>query len=693
MTPATASILVDEQRVLTAVDQFGRIRPEVIWSSSDELVAGIATDEDGIVSAAGIAGGNATITATLGSETATMTLTVYTGLSLPTGTPRWLAPSHGGILASDTVIANTPGDADAIYSIEYANIDYLNKQATIRAYGVDGSENWFGALPVGDDEVVANVMPHAAGGIVAVLRTYSVEPIPAAVVRYSGDSGGNWRYESGAWQMKAVTGSDGTVFVVEDLVGQGNRSQVVVLNGTTGAVIARRLLPQFIITQEMSAPNPPLVNALGANPIGFVADSNGHARFIISHGEEYITYSGYNGWVEYNLDLYDVAPDGSVTITQLDSLTHNPFTSHNYYLRAESITPDGDGVLATYVRREGSSQDEQWKGKYFGLTNNSFDLPGPWKPTVSTHDGFGIGRGTEIADPLVARNLRTGALHWQNSAEGDAILALDGGGGVIADTAGGLRTINSLGASDPVEAVGATTGAYAFGRFHVQGANGAIAAIPWKPLDDATAFNQQGPGTNLSASPDSRDYGIFAKGHEAGTAGVIGQNHVSIRIVPRNQKDWSDHVVWGSLFRPYVGKARLDVLGELRFITLGASQGPGDIPFPCDGFTDAALLVTRVNSKTDISLKAVRPEDFARLLTLPASENEKIETLLSKAYAYQDDLDYECIPLSFSDGYNSNSWARGLLEASGMVPPLFPTVSGGYTGWTKPVPAIHFQIH
>ena len=683
VTPVSASILVDEQRVLTAVDQFGRLRPEVMWSSSDELVAEIATDEDGVVSAAGVASGTATITATLGSETATMALIVYTGSSLPTGTPRWAAPSRGGIVASDTIIAGTFGGADAIYSIEYATPAYAgNKDATVRAYGVDGSENWFGALPVGSDEVVTNVLNSALGGVVAVLRTYSEQPIPAAVIRYTGESGGNWRYQSGAWQMKAVTGGDGTVFVVEDLVGPLNRSQVVVLNGATGAVIAKQLLPQFIQSVEYTAPNPLGIYAFLADPVGFVADSRGHARFLLTYGQEYITVTGIGGWTEYNVDLYDAAPDGSITSTQLDSVTHNPSTSY-YYVRGESLTPDDDGVLAVYIRQDGSSQDVQWKGKYFGATNGSFDLPGPWKPTVSTHDGFGIGRGTEIADPLVARNLRTGALHWQSSAEGNAILALDGGGGVIADTAGGLRAINPLGASDPVEAVGATAGAYAYGRFHVQGANGAIAAISWKPLDDATAFTSDGSAPMVIAAAR---YGVIAKSHYV----VPPYKHAAIRIVPRNQDRWlAATFPDGSVnpWRTYFAAPKMRRYGELAFATIGGGPSGGSWLDPL------GYLETRFNSDTDINKDSVDP--IARLSV--GIEDTAIAQLFSLASAFDNQtLDYEPTPQSFTDGYNSNSYLRGLLRAAQLPEPAFPMVFPGespfFPGWFKPVPNVYFGV-
>jgi alpha-tubulin suppressor-like RCC1 family protein len=343
VTPNSAAILVTERRVLSAVDQFGRVPLDVNWSSSDESVATISVDEDGIVFAVGEAPGVATITAGLDGETATMTLTVYAGISLPVGTPRWTAPSRTGIAATETIFTSDFGGLDAIYSIEYATPSFNgNKHATVRSYGVDGVENWFGRLPVGDDETITKVMPHGLGGIVSVLHTYADPPVPAAIVRYSGTDDSNWRYESGAWRMQAVTGADGTVFVVEEPSGTAYAPQLAVLNGQTGTVIARHSLPISSFITDSSA-SPQVIN-----PVGFTADAAGHARFILKHG--YSRFSSVDGGsVSQTLDLYDVAADGTVTTTQLDSLTRAPASS-NYYLRPESITPDSDGVLALFVR-------------------------------------------------------------------------------------------------------------------------------------------------------------------------------------------------------------------------------------------------------------------------------------------------------------------------------------------------------
>ena len=323
-----------------------------------------------------------------------------------------------------------------------------------------------------------------------------------------------------------------------------------------------------------------------------------------------------------------------------------------------------------YVRREGSSQAEQWKGRYFGTTNSTFDLSGPWKPTVSTQDGFGIGRGTEVTDPLVARNLRTGALHWQNSVVGNAVIALDGGGGAVRDDLGGFRSIEADGSMGAIENVGVGPGPFAFGRLHVRDANQSLQSVPWKPLDDATAFFDQGTGA-MVATP--LQYGVFAKGH---TVVFDSTKHVSIRLVPRNQQRWREDSVWGSFFLKTE-----KVMGDLYYATLGAGPVPDGT---CPNTT--SLLGAAINRPAD---RLAKQEHLQQLPLWPRLEDDRISTMLAKTFNFQTNLDYDCVPLALFGGYNSNSWARGLLEVSDVPLPSFPLLTT-YYGWSKPVPPAHF---
>ena len=254
-----------------------------------------------------------------------------------------------------------------------------------------------------------------------------------------------------------------------------------------GNTIVKQILPQFISKTQLSSGI--LTDEPPSNPAGLMVDARGHARFMIAHGQRFASRS--DNWVEYALDLYAVAPDGSMQAIRLDSIPRRQLTvSSDYYLRTEALVPDGEGMLALYSKRDGS-QGEQWHGKYLGASRSAFTLPEPWRPTVSTYDGFGVGRNPSLAGPLVARNLRTGALHWQRSIAGIAMLGITGGGAAVRDDLGGVRMVEATGPMEDVDDLAIGPGQYVGARFHVRDAYHTLRAVVWKPLNDATVYTAE----------------------------------------------------------------------------------------------------------------------------------------------------------------------------------------------------------
>jgi len=68
-------------------------------------------------------------------------------------------------------------------------------------------------------------------------------------------------------------------------------------------------------------------------------------------------------------------------------------------------------------------------------------------------------------------------------------------------------------------------------------------------------------------------------------------------------------------------------------------------------------------------------------------ENVVIEDLFSADAGYSDDLEYELFPQASVDGYNSNSYTHGLLNAVGLIA---PTPTHNVPGYSKPVPSTKF---
>ena len=167
--------------------------------------------------------------------------------------------------------------------------------------------------------------------------------------------------------------------------------------------------------------------------------------------------------------------------------------------------------------------------------------------------------------------------------------------------------------------------------------------------------------------PNGRE--IYAATHRI--AG-IGPQHGKIVIVPRDQDRWK-----GTIF--------FNKSGELpdgrRYITIGGGPDEGTA-------LNRGKLIGDLNRPTDLDLSGnVR----STLLNLPKgmSEDTVIGNLVSQTENYQDDLDYDLAPGGLdNDGYNSNSFARGILDAAGLNSRTFKDLVGG----DKPVPKGCFTL-
>ncbi|KAA0248672.1 hypothetical protein FBQ97_21440, partial [Acidobacteria bacterium ACD] len=165
--------------------------------------------------------------------------------------------------------------------------------------------------------------------------------------------------------------------------------------------------------------------------------------------------------------------------------------------------------------------------------------------------------------------------------------------------------------------------------------------------------------------PDGRE--IYAAVQHVGNIPFRGSAyHVAIVIVPRDQNRWAGH-------KPFT------MGNERKYGTLGA--GPSGVP-PFLG-----RLESNENRKRDANPSPDVKVEWAEVDLKGRDENEVIEDLLAADRGYQDNLNYDLFPKLGTDGYNSNSYASGLLLAVGVMPPLMSVAVPGYD---KPVPASAF---
>jgi hypothetical protein len=101
---------------------------------------------------------------------------------------------------------------------------------------------------------------------------------------------------------------------------------------------------------------------------------------------------------------------------------------------------------------------------------------------------------------------------------------------------------------------------------------------------------------------------------------------------------------------------------------LGAGPIPENAVDACIG----SLLVAGINRTRDWEVPPLNPPGLERLPISPTEEDNFIGRLIQLQMNYPNSLDYECDPAPFTDGYNSNSYARGLLEAAKLPILRFP---------------------
>jgi hypothetical protein len=240
ITPATRTLLVDEVADLTVVDDFGMPASSATWSSSDVSVATV--DATGRVTA--VAEGTATVTANAGILSATASVTVVSGTSLPAGTSRWGMPSASGFFMQSPVYTHRIGTGPDVFVVEQDN-DFL-APPSLRALAAEGETLWIEAAPG------APRFGDSHGGVVTEVRNAEGDSVGLARLGPPGTL--PWRYESRGGPGSAAQAADGTIYLVERVMGataQGGTvldTFIVVIDGATGAVRARLPQPRSIFT-------------------------------------------------------------------------------------------------------------------------------------------------------------------------------------------------------------------------------------------------------------------------------------------------------------------------------------------------------------------------------------------------------------------------------------------------------------
>jgi hypothetical protein len=705
ISPATMTMIMGETRRLSVHDEYDRRVIGGTWTVSNPSVAEVIV-ENNEVSVRAVGSGQATLMLARDALTAQATVDVLLAGSTPlSGTTLWsLTPAtpdpvlRGEVLRALWVDAPDGVEHPSLFFVDEgmewdATWEWIRpweRPTRIRATTVDGRELWEHVI---DGPILRQVASDNHGGITVLLESWydyddNARFYPDTIRRIDGFTGAvSWEYA--AAYTNASTSSlsefaihpDGRVFVVEDGGGPDNITDLISLDGASGLQF-RWSLPGGVVSDGPTAAiaTHPLVREDGSvvllsNRWGITSEvqlvtlpsAGGQLSLQAVNG----TAANWTGIVALN--GYRIMPDGQGGLL----ITNNVFEKHagdgtsawrldtNYVVSARvNLAAPGFGETGTvyhadyvlaedgaYALFEGQGQTGYWaKAVAFDpvnltVTSQAFlSMPGVLPRYLQTRMALG-GGGVYISGPFEA---------YAVNASVDA--SAFGAGGNAAHVAAEEWTGWSGG---PATAIGG----------HV--------------VHAVTTYSQPQGGRGHKEQ-DPR-LGIFGKTHDVG---FLGTRHIAIRIAPSNQPYWRQQA-------PTMFSKRDSFSGDHYFGMLGAGPIPENAVDACIG----SLLVAGINRTRDWEVPPLNPPGLERLPISPTEEDNFIGRLIQLQMNYPNSLDYECDPAPFTDGYNSNSYARGLLEAAKLPILRFPGWKYGplsdprYAGWQKPVPPQHFAPH
>jgi len=201
LAPTSITMLVGDTHAIMATNAQGQSVTGLAWSSSDNTIVSLSTDDPPILTA--VAAGRATITA----GNASADVTVYAGTSLPIGTVQW----------------SNPGDGSGVYQIVPAvpsnsgvDVFAFNASGTVSAITADGTTAW--TANINDNSAV----PDFLGGLVVLGNpVQELDPM-------TGQPNPGYTSVSGENLYNVAPHTDGTIFVVDG-------DQVVGVDPASGA--------------------------------------------------------------------------------------------------------------------------------------------------------------------------------------------------------------------------------------------------------------------------------------------------------------------------------------------------------------------------------------------------------------------------------------------------------------------------
>ena len=207
LAPNFMSMVVGDTRSIQALDPTGQSVTGLTWTSSDTTVATLSTDDPPMITA--VAPGSITLSA--GSASAS--LDVFLGPTLPTGTKIWSNSGDGTPVIS--IVPAVPS------STGVADIFALQQSGNVQAIKADGTVGWTTSVGLNN-----TLLPDFQGGLVVANQNSS----PASVQKLDGMTGQAYpayNFSNPNGPPPTLVHTDGTIFTVDN-------NAIVGINPTTG---------------------------------------------------------------------------------------------------------------------------------------------------------------------------------------------------------------------------------------------------------------------------------------------------------------------------------------------------------------------------------------------------------------------------------------------------------------------------
>jgi hypothetical protein len=467
IAPARRTLLVGQSITMSARDEGGFVQAGLTWSSDNAAVASITPDGTLTANAAGAA----IMTAVSGALSATATVDVVAGTSIPPGSVHWSVDPATGYELTDTLVQRSPDGTEFVRTVskwdETVGEWGAYTDVALRGLNAAGEETYTIHANLEIGEHVIRAMGDSEGGVIMIIRndgTSSAEytyyqqhgGAPLSLVRIDPTTSYRaWRQPLGLTSQIPIgsiaISADGTVYGIGGGNGIGN-SEVFGFDVLTGRMKFRSSLP--LSSVHYRSPECPQLASDGA-PLPKVSplkvDSKGWASFVV-------TTQVFKGDIHVNpgtcvvsgtsdssrtvkVTLFRISPAGVVQTIGLSEYAADPSLDVSAGL---TLPGDYDGGLfaswgwCTYAGHPNTPACYQ-RARYLGLEGLGAEFEVSNIPVISASGRKGYGFYGAI-------DLETGAELWSLAAPAAPAAALSGGDVLYA----GLGTATVFGPSGAV---------------------------------------------------------------------------------------------------------------------------------------------------------------------------------------------------------------------------------------------------